>query len=106
VLFCNPASAGRDTLTVRRSVDGARTWSAGRVVESGRAAYNDLCVVSAAGDGTPVVLCLFERGAETPYERLTLARFPPGWLDEGDEGGGAIAADLAGNATPGNVLPR
>ena len=106
VLFCNPASAGRDTLTVRRSVDGARTWSAGRVVEPGRAAYNDLCVVSAAGDGTPVVLCLFERGAETPYERLTLARFPPGWLDEGDEGGGAIAADLAANATPGNVLPR
>jgi sialidase-1 len=74
-LFCNPASAGRDTLTVRVSGDGARTWSAGRVLEPGRAAYSDLAV---APDGS--VLCLFERGEESPYERLTLARFAPEWV--------------------------
>jgi sialidase-1 len=86
ILFCNPASATRDTLTLRRSPDGGRTWTPGRVLESGPAAYNDLCVVPAAdapgaSSGGPAVLCLFERGDASPYERLTLARVPLAWLD-------------------------
>ena len=74
VLFCNPASKARDTLTMRTSQDDARTWSAGRVLEPGRAAYNDLAVLD---DGT--ILCLYERGTESPNERLTLARFDLEW---------------------------
>jgi sialidase-1 len=75
VLFSNPASATRDTLTVRLSQDGARTWDAGKVLHAGRAAYSDLAVLP---DGT--VLCLYERGDASPYERLTLARFTLDWL--------------------------
>jgi sialidase-1 len=76
VLFCNPASATRDTLTVKVSSDECRTWSAGRVLEPGPAAYSDL---APAPDGK--VLCLFERGERSPYERLTLARFDLAWLE-------------------------
>lgn len=76
VLFCNPASATRDTLTVKVSYDECRSWSAGKVLEPGRAAYSDLAVTP---DGT--VLCLYERGEASPYDRLTLARFDAAWLD-------------------------
>jgi sialidase-1 len=75
VLFSNPASTTRDTLTVRLSRDGAHTWDAGKVLHAGRAAYSDLAVLP---DGT--VLCLYERGDASPYERLTLARFTLDWL--------------------------
>ena len=77
VLFCNPASATRDTLTVKVSYNECRSWNKGRVLESGRAGYSDLAL---APDGR--VLCLFERGEESPYERLMLARFDPAWLEE------------------------
>lgn len=76
ILFCNPASSARDTLTVRASYDGAQTWSAGRVLETGKAAYNDLTVLP---DGT--ILCLYERGDASSYEKLSLARFELEWVD-------------------------
>jgi len=75
-LFCNPASLTRDTLSVKVSRDECRTWSTGKVLESGRAAYSDLAVTS---DGE--ILCLYECGADSPYERLTLARFDAAWLE-------------------------
>ena len=78
VLFCNPASATRDTLTVKVSSDECRTWNAARVLEPGPAAYSDL---APAPDGK--VLCLFERGDRSPYERLTLARFDLAWPQAG-----------------------
>jgi sialidase-1 len=80
VLFCNPASATRDTLTVRVSYDGCRSWTAGKALERGRAAYSDLAVTPG---GT--VLCLFERGEASPYERLTLACFDLAWLEGASE---------------------
>lgn len=69
VLFANPASTRRERLTVRASFDSCRTWSSGLVLHEGPAGYSDLTV---AADGT--VLCMYERGTEDPYERLTLAR--------------------------------
>ena len=78
ILFSNPASSARDTLTVRFSRDDAQTWSAGRVLERGRAAYSDLAVLS---DGT--ILCLYERGQDSPYDKLTLARFDLEWVSGG-----------------------
>jgi sialidase-1 len=78
VLFSNPASATRDTLTVKLSADNCQTWSAGKVLEPGRAAYSDLAVAT-SGE----VLCLYERGAASPYDALTLARFDLAWLEGG-----------------------
>jgi sialidase-1 len=75
VLFSNPASFTRDHLTVRLSTDECRTWPVSRVLHAGPAAYSDLCV---APEGS--ICCLYERGEEHPYERITLARFNLAWL--------------------------
>ena len=75
VLFANPASEARERLTVRMSCDECRTWQVERVLYDGPAAYSDLAVTDDLQ-----VLCLYERGAEGPYEHLTLARFCLGWL--------------------------
>ena len=73
-LFANPASAtARENLTLRWTADGGRTWQILRSLYGGPAAYSDLAV---GGDGT--VLCLYERGADTAYENLTLARLTLG----------------------------
>jgi sialidase-1 len=76
VLHCNPASKTRDTMTVRLSHDGARSWVASKVLHTGPAAYSDLAVID---DQT--VYALYERGESLPYERITLAHFPLSWLD-------------------------
>ena len=80
VVFANPASATRDTLTLRVGSPDAATWTAGRVLEAGRAAYSDLAIVPEGTVGDAVVLCLYETGEATPYETLRLARVPIGWL--------------------------
>lgn len=80
VLFSNPASRTRDHLTVRLSYDECRTWPVSRLLHAGPAAYSDLCVTLDRH-----VLCLYERGREHPYERITLARFNLAWLTEGNE---------------------
>ena len=79
VLFANPGTwDGRHRLTVRMSYDECRTWPVARVLHEGLAAYSDLCI---APDMT--ILCLYERGEQALYERLTLARFNVEWLTEG-----------------------
>ncbi|NCA15283.1 MAG: exo-alpha-sialidase, partial [Proteobacteria bacterium] len=80
VVFANPASTTRDTLTLRLGSPDAATWTVGRVLEAGRAAYCDLAVVPGGTAGDAVVLCLYETGEATPYETLRLARVPIGWL--------------------------
>jgi len=80
VLFANPASEAREKLTVRVSLDGCRSWSAGRELFGGPAAYSDLALAGRDGE----ILCLYERGADNPYEYLTLARFDLGWLEATD----------------------
>ena len=70
-LFANPASTeARENLTLRFTDDGGRNWSVVRSLYEGPSAYSDLAV-TASGE----VLCLYERGADHPYETLTLARF-------------------------------
>ncbi len=69
-LFANPASAdSRSNLTLRYTEDGGRSWTALRSLYEGPSAYSDLAV---AADGE--ILCLYERGADSCYETLTLAR--------------------------------
>lgn len=84
MLFSNPATesgqkgydlAARRCLTIRASFDMGRTWPVSRVLNPGRSAYSDLAVTD---DGT--VLCLHERGEETPHDSVTCARFPIEWL--------------------------
>ncbi|MCE9526296.1 MAG: glycoside hydrolase [Planctomycetales bacterium] len=78
LLFSNPASTRREKLTVRVSRDGGTSWPAARLLHAGPAAYSCLTVLP---DKT--IACLYERGAKTPYEEITLARFPFSWLEAG-----------------------
>ena len=68
-------SKKRERMTVRLSRDEGKTWSAGRVLHEGPAAYSCLSVLP---DGS--VGCLYERGRSRPYETITIAKFPPEWL--------------------------
>ncbi len=70
-VFSNPASGKREKMTVRLSPDGGRTWTHALQLHAGPSAYSALACLQ---DGS--VLCLYERGAKSPYETITLARFP------------------------------
>jgi len=75
LVFANPASTSRENLTVRLSSDNAQTWSTGKLLHKGPAAYSDLVVQENSEIG-----CLYECGDENPYERLTYARFDVDWI--------------------------
>ncbi|MCS6851665.1 MAG: glycoside hydrolase, partial [Gemmataceae bacterium] len=78
LIFSNPASTTqRHRLTLRLSRDGGRSWPHERVLEPGPAAYSCLAELPGGDVG-----CLYERGSQHPYEKITLARFPPAWLAE------------------------
>ncbi len=71
--FCNAAdSRERKRLTLRKSLDGGETWSAGRVIHAGPAAYSDLTLLP---DGR--IACLFEGGDQDAYEGIFLAVLKP-----------------------------
>jgi len=81
ILFANPADAAeRRNMTIRVSHDDAATWPACRTLHAGPAAYSCL---AAMPDGD--VGCLYECGAEHPYERIELACFPLSWIESRDE---------------------
>jgi len=81
ILFSNPGETStRKEMTIRLSLDEAKTWPVGKVLWPGPAAYSSLAVMP---DGT--ILCLYERGLKGPYEKITLARFGLEWLAEGRE---------------------
>jgi sialidase-1 len=80
ILFSNPGSTKREKMTIRMSLDEGETWPVSRVVFEGPSAYSDLVVLH---DGR--IGCLFEQGLESPYERITFARFPLGWLTQSGE---------------------
>ncbi|MBS1824875.1 MAG: exo-alpha-sialidase [Acidobacteria bacterium] len=75
LIFTNAASAKRERLTVKSSFDNGATWSAGKVLHEGPAAYS---TVIALRDGTIGVL--YERGSKYAAERITFARFHAGWM--------------------------
>ena len=76
-LFSNPASnSTRQSLTIRLSRDGGKTWPVSRVLHDGPAAYSCLYSLS---DGS--IGCLYERGNSDPYEKLTFAKFRLNWLN-------------------------
>jgi sialidase-1 len=77
ILFSNPADKKRVNMTVRMSLDETQTWPIARTLWEGPSAYSDLVTLA---DGT--IGCLFERGDEHPYEKITFARFPLAWLTD------------------------
>lgn len=77
LLFSNPASTKREKMTVRLSRDGGKTWPVARQLHAGPAAYSCLTVLPDKTIG-----CLYERGEKTPYEEISLARFPLTWLEK------------------------
>jgi sialidase-1 len=83
ILFANPVAREevRKNMTLRLSTDECRTWSEGRTLWPGPAAYSDLAVAPNEG-----ILCLYERGDEHPYQTLTLARLPLAWVTGGAGG--------------------
>ena len=77
VLVCNPAGPARERLTVRISYDDCQSWTGGKVVWEGPAAYSDMCVLP---DMT--ICCLFEGGERHCYQKIALARFDLEWLTD------------------------
>jgi sialidase-1 len=79
ILFSNPASEKRRNLTVRLSYDEGKSWPVARTLHSGPAAYSCLAVL---GNGT--IACLYERGDENAYEKISFASFGLDWLMGGE----------------------
>jgi sialidase-1 len=70
VIFSNPASVKRENMTVRLSADSCRTWPYALTLWPGPSAYSDLAALPGGQVG-----CLYERGDQSPYEKITFARF-------------------------------
>ena len=80
VVMVNPAGPTREKLTLRLSYDECRTWTAGKVLHPGPAAYSDLCVLP---DLT--LACFYEAGEVHGYETLRFARLTLEWLSDGED---------------------
>jgi len=79
LLFVNPANTSkRVNLTVRLSYDEGKTWPVSKVIHPGPSAYSCLTVLKDATIGL-----IYENGQESPYEKLTFARFDLAWLTDG-----------------------
>jgi sialidase-1 len=74
LVFVNP-TGGRENLAVKLSSDDGKTWSAGRIIRPGPAAYSGVAFLK---DGTIGVL--YETGKAHAYERIAFARFNLEWL--------------------------
>lgn len=77
LLFANPASTRRETLTIRLSRDEGTTWPVARVLHEGPAAY---CCLAALANRQ--IGCLYERGKKHAYEEIAFARFSLEWLTD------------------------
>jgi len=82
ILFSNPASEKRVTMTVRLSYDDCGSWPVAKVLHEGPSAYSCLTRLP---DGS--IACLYERGDGNAYEVITFATFSLGWLSDGKDGG-------------------
>jgi sialidase-1 len=71
LLFSNPASVKRERMTLKMSRDDGRTWNAGLVLHEGPAAYSSLVMI-----GSKTAGLLYERGQQSPYERISFVRLP------------------------------
>jgi len=89
ILFSNPASTGRQMMTVRMSYDEGQTWPVAKLVHAGSAAYSCMTVLADASIGL-----LYERDG---YRTITFARFDLTWLTDGQDKLDAQAAKATGD---------
>jgi sialidase-1 len=75
LVFIGPAGGSRTNLTAKISSDDGKTWSAGRTIQPGPAAYSGAAFLK---DGTIGVL--YETGKVHPYEKVAFARFNLEWI--------------------------
>ncbi len=88
ILFSSPTGKDRERMAVRISYDECKTWSDGKVLHAGPAAYSDLCVASDMS-----VCCVYECGQVRPnrnrrhsaYDAIRFARFNLAWLTDGQD---------------------
>ena len=78
LLFSNPADMKRVKMTVRLSYDEGRTWPVSKLLHEGPSAYSSLAVL-----GESTIGCLYERGDQSAYEKITFAQFNLEWLEKG-----------------------
>ncbi|TKG94594.1 T9SS type A sorting domain-containing protein [Puteibacter caeruleilacunae] len=80
LLFSNAKSVrGRKNMTVRVSYDEGKTWTEGKTIFSGGAAYSDLTVMDDGTIGLVYEQSLPSRG----YAKIQFARFSLEWLIDG-----------------------
>ncbi len=80
LVFLNPASTERHKMTAHLSYDEGKTWPVSKQLYAGPSAYSSLTVLQDLTIG-----CLYERGDEGPYEKITFARFNLEWLTNGKD---------------------
>ena len=80
LLFSNPATGGRNGMTVRLSYDEGRTWPVAKLIYSGPSAYSCLTVLPDKLAGL-----LYEKGE---YGTISFARFNLAWLTDLRDTGG------------------
>jgi hypothetical protein len=77
LLFANPASTQRLRYTVRSSFDESESWTPGKMIHRGPAAYGTLIKLDEHRAGV-----LYEHGWERRYERINFAVFSVAWLED------------------------
>ena len=77
VVFANPNTTKRDRSNMRLAVstDDAKTWSYGRVIYPGPAAYSDMAFADSG-----LVTLVYERGKEGPYEQISVDQMNLAWV--------------------------
>ncbi len=78
LLFSNPADTQRVKMTLRLSYDEGGSWPVSKLLHEGPSAYSSLAVLRDLTIG-----CLYERGDQSAYEKITFARFNLDWLTDG-----------------------
>jgi sialidase-1 len=72
-LFSNPArTSDRSHMTIKASIDNCQTWSRGKLVHEGPAAYSCLTVLPDGNIGI-----FYEAGENDPYEKMVFESFKP-----------------------------
>ncbi len=77
ILFSNPASTGRNTMTVRLSYDEGKTWPFDKLIYKGSSAYSSM---AALADGR--IGMFYERD---DYAKITFTSFTLDWLTDGKD---------------------
>ncbi|WP_216844080.1 exo-alpha-sialidase [Phytoactinopolyspora alkaliphila] len=76
LLFSAPKGPARAGMRISSSFDEGQTWTAGKLIWDGPAAYSDMVRL-----GNNRVGILYEAGVDGPYETITFARYTTGQLD-------------------------